>query len=140
MKLYHGTTKEYAQKILENNFSIKRSGSWILGSGVYFTTDFECAERYGETILAVDVDEDVLEEILDLDATDHTLDEIIIEASKNEYSSQYKSEGDRITSYVVEELMFFGLKADFKEGTHICLFSIDGIIEKEDIEEVVKNG
>ena len=140
MKLYHGTTKEYAQKILENNFTIKSSGSWVLGSGIYFTPNIECAKRYGETILAVDIDEDILEEILDLDATDHTLDEIIIEASKNEYSSQYKSEGDRITSYVVEELMFFGLKADFKEGTHICLFSIDGIIEKEDIEEVVKNG
>jgi|GEM_PF-5062198 hypothetical protein len=138
MKLYHGTTKEYAQKILENNFSIKRSGSWILGSGVYFTPDLECAERYGETILAVDVDEDIIEtEILDLDATDHTLDGITEKAQINEYSNQYKTEGDRIASYVIEELMFYGLKADFKEGTHICLFSIDGIIEKEDIKEVI---
>ena len=106
MKLYHGTTEEYAGRILESGFMVKTSGSWMLGSGVYLTPDLECAKRYGETILEVDIEEDILEEILDLDNSEYTLDGIKQEANHNEFSSQYKYEGDKIASYILEELMY----------------------------------
>ncbi|WP_338102635.1 hypothetical protein [Methanolapillus millepedarum] len=37
--LYHGTTKENAQKILENNFQISSNPKLHLGNGVYFYDD-----------------------------------------------------------------------------------------------------
>ena len=133
MKLYHGTTEEYAERILESGFMVKTGRSWGMGSGVYLTPDLECAKKYGETILEVDIKEDVLEEILDLDNSEYTLDGIRQEANHNEFSRQYKYEGDKIASYVLEELMYFGLKAQFYEGNHICFFSLDELIEKENI-------
>jgi len=140
MKLYHGTDNKNVEKILQNGFQTKRSGAWALGRGIYFTPDINEAANYGDSILEVEVEDEIIEEeILDLGDNGHDLEELKNKANNYEYAQDYKDEGDKIVSYVIEELMLCGIKFNFDVGVHICFFNVDGLFENGDIKEVVLN-
>eukprot|EP00928_Gymnodinium_smaydae_P084478 TRINITY_DN6774_c0_g4_i1.p1 TRINITY_DN6774_c0_g4~~TRINITY_DN6774_c0_g4_i1.p1 ORF type:complete len:709 (-),score=73.10 TRINITY_DN6774_c0_g4_i1:194-2320(-) len=52
--MYHGTSEEAAQRILQEGFRPSTDG--MLGSGIYLSRDVQKAQRYGSAILKVDVD------------------------------------------------------------------------------------
>lgn len=58
LKVYHGTDKEYAEKIISGGFEVKTSKTHWLGNGIYFFTDYSLAKwwttnptsKYGKKI------------------------------------------------------------------------------------------
>lgn len=56
MKLYHGTSENNAQKILQNGFDLPmKSPEFFLGRGVYFSHTPEKARTYGLVVLETDL-------------------------------------------------------------------------------------
>mgnify|MGYP001805821149 CR=1 FL=1 len=56
LQLFHGTSNENANKILQDGFKIEKfSGTQPMGVGVYLTPDSNLARYFGNAILAVDV-------------------------------------------------------------------------------------
>lgn len=53
MTMYHGTSHSAAQSIVANGFN--QSSSGMLGRGVYVSADVNKAERYGNSILKLEV-------------------------------------------------------------------------------------
>ena len=75
--LYHGTTKDSAESILDNGFKESGPGSDLLGRGVYFTSNEGYAGAYGDTALYGDTPRDV--RILDLVAMDKRVTDLLKE-------------------------------------------------------------
>lgn len=53
MTMYHGTSAANVQSIKQNGF--RPSSSGMLGPGVYVSRDRQKAEKYGDTVLELDV-------------------------------------------------------------------------------------
>ena len=57
MKLYHGTSRQNAKKIIGKGFRIpSESSEFFYGRGLYLKPTSEGAKMYGETVLEVKVD------------------------------------------------------------------------------------
>ena len=64
MRMYHGTSAANAQSIMENGFDVnapRTRDPGDFGFGMYFTTDRDRAERHGEAVLEVVVDDEMIE-------------------------------------------------------------------------------
>lgn len=59
MKLYHGTTKKNAERILRDGFDIKPSKEMMIGLGVYLTSSKRKAKHYGDTVIEVVLPKDI---------------------------------------------------------------------------------
>ena len=67
--LYHGTTEENAQSILNNRFLVDRySGTQTQGIGVYTALDDETAKTFGKKVLKLDTN---LAKLLDMSTKAH---------------------------------------------------------------------
>ena len=75
--LYHGTTEESAQAIMEGGFKASGFRSNLLGTGVYFAETSRYAGAYGEVAAAGDLPGDV--RILDLVSMDKRIADLVQE-------------------------------------------------------------
>ena len=75
--LYHGTTEESAQAIMEEGFKASGFRSNLLGTGVYFAETSMYAGAYGEVAAAGDLPRDV--RILDLVSMDKRIADLVQE-------------------------------------------------------------
>lgn len=59
MIAYHGTTKEKAESIIKEGFSVEKQGEngSHFGNGVYLATTKKRAKAYGKQVVAVEIDE-----------------------------------------------------------------------------------
>lgn len=75
--LYHGTTQQAAEAIVEDGFKAGSQGTNLLGKGVYFADTLSYAGGYGEVAAAGDLPHDV--RILDLVAMDKRIADVVHE-------------------------------------------------------------
>lgn len=55
MKLYHGTSSQNAQRIMQDGFALFSSDQAVFGQGVYFTADKDHAKQYyGDHVIEID--------------------------------------------------------------------------------------
>jgi hypothetical protein len=75
--LYHGTSQDAAQAIVDTGFQPSDARSNLLGTGVYFTEDLTYAGAYGESAATGDVPSDI--RILDMVAMDKRIADLVQE-------------------------------------------------------------
>ena len=75
--LYHGTSQEAAQAIVDTGFRPSDARSNLLGTGVYFAEDLTYAGAYGESAAGGDVPSDI--RILDMVAMDRRIADLVQE-------------------------------------------------------------
>jgi hypothetical protein len=75
--LYHGTSQEAAQAIVDTGFQPSNARSNLLGTGVYFAEDLFYAGAYGESAAGGDVPSDI--RILDMVAMDRRIADLVQE-------------------------------------------------------------
>ena len=75
--LYHGTSQEAAQAIVDAGFQPSDARSNLLGTGVYFAEDLTYAGAYGESAAGGDVPSDI--RILDMVAMDRRIADLVQE-------------------------------------------------------------
>ena len=85
--LYHGTTQDAAESIMDNGFRPSGAGSDLLGTGVYFADDTSYAGAYGEFAAAGDVPPDV--RILDMVAMNKSIASLVQELNLGPLEKQY---------------------------------------------------
>jgi hypothetical protein len=75
--LYHGTSQDAAQAIVDTGFQPSDARSNLLGTGVYFAEDLTYAGAYGESAATGDVPSDI--RILDMVAMDKRIADLVQE-------------------------------------------------------------
>ena len=75
--LYHGTSQDAAQAIVDTGFQPSDARGNLLGTGVYFAEDLTYAGAYGESAAAGDVPSDI--RILDMVAMDRRIADLVQE-------------------------------------------------------------
>jgi hypothetical protein len=75
--LYHGTSQDAAQAIVDTGFQSSDARSNLLGTGVYFAEDLTYAGAYGESAATGDVPSDI--RILDMVAMDKRIADLVQE-------------------------------------------------------------
>jgi len=75
--LYHGTSQDAAQAIVDTGFQPSDARSNLLGTGVYFVEDLTYAGAYGESAATGDVPSDI--RILDMVAMDKRIADLVQE-------------------------------------------------------------
>jgi hypothetical protein len=75
--LYHGTSQDAAQAIVDTGFQPSNARSNLLGTGVYFAEDLFYAGAYGESAAGGDVPSDI--RILDMVAMDRRIADLVQE-------------------------------------------------------------
>ena len=75
--LYHGTSQEAAQAIVDTGFQPSDARGNLLGTGVYFAEDLTYAGAYGESAAGGDVPSDI--RILDMVAMDRRIADLVQE-------------------------------------------------------------
>jgi hypothetical protein len=75
--LYHGTSQDAGQAIIDTGFRASSARSNLLGSGIYFADDLRYAGAYGEVAAGGDVPSDI--RILDMVAMDRRIADLVQE-------------------------------------------------------------
>ena len=104
MIVYHGTTKENAQSILKEGFSIEKQGEngSHFGKGIYLTTTKKRAKVYGKHVVSVEIDNTKLylltnwlkdyknkcQEVYEAGTSADNVNTVVGEYIKNLYTSQ----------------------------------------------------
>ncbi|PLS19291.1 hypothetical protein CVD28_02440 [Bacillus sp. M6-12] len=105
MIVYHGTTKEKAESIRKEGFSLEKQGEngSHFGNGVYLTTTKKRAKVYGKHIVSVEIDDtnlgtlkgdwlksyqDKCQEVYEAGTPADSVNTVVGEFYKNLYSSQ----------------------------------------------------